>query len=140
MHPSQRASPSIERCCWCIQIILKKPRVTVCAGEKPNVLIAALPCCSGKKCRHRCSSAWACQQAIKEISSRTEEPNQPFADWPGIVTGATIERRRRKLSAAARPRKKDIDLSAADFQPSAQIARPWILVWDSQRLPRTPLS
>src|SRR6476646_5382480 len=100
MHGSQRASPTIEGCCGRAQIILKKPCVPVRAGEKPNMLIAALPCCSGKKYRHRCSGTWACQQTVKEIPSRTEKRNQAFADWPGIVAGAAIERRRRNLSAA----------------------------------------
>src|ERR1700732_2200083 len=102
MYGSHGAPPTIKRRYRRAQIILKKPGVTVHASEKPNPLIAALPCRSGKKRRDGRASAWPSQQASEEIPSWTEECNQPFADWPGIVTGAAIERRRRYFSGTAR--------------------------------------
>src|ERR1051325_5703524 len=140
MHRSQRASPAIECCCRCVQIILKKSCVSVRAGKKPGVLVAALPGCSGNKWGQRSPCARAGQQATKEIPSRTKERDKPFANRPRIVAAAAIERRRRNLPVAARAGKKNIDLSAAYFQPSAQITRPRVLVGNPQRLPRTPLS
>src|ERR1051325_3689643 len=102
MHRSQRASPAIERCYRCVQIILKEPRVPVRARKKPDMLVAILPGCSRKKWGQRSACARASQQAIEEISSRTKERDKPFANRPGIVAAAAIERRRRNLPVAAR--------------------------------------
>src|SRR5438270_7219844 len=140
MHGSQRAPPAIERCCGRAKIVLEKPRVTIRAGKEPNMLVAALPCSPREEGSYRSSCARSCQQTVKKISARTEECDQPFADWPGIVAGATVERRRRHPPVATRTGKKDIEFSAADFQLPAQVKRPRVLVRNAKRLPWTPLS
>src|SRR4029077_17225714 len=139
MHRSQRASPAIERCCGCAKIILKKPRVPVRAGEKPNVLVAVLPRGSRKKWRHRSARARSGQQAIEKIPARTEERNQTFSYGPGIIAGAAVERWWRNFSATTRSGKKNVHLAAVNFQSPSQVTRPRVLVRNTQRLPRTPL-
>src|SRR5712671_3427490 len=106
MYGRQCASPAVESCDRRCQVVLKKPCVTVRAGEKPEMLVAALPTCSGKVRRYRCSGARSRQQAAKEIPARAEERNQPFADRPWIVTGPAVERRWRNFSGAACSGKK----------------------------------
>src|ERR1700732_3414071 len=88
MHRRHRASPAVQCCHGRRQIILKEPRMTVCAGEKPYAPIAILPCCSGEKRRHGGSRTLPGEQTTKKISAWTEERNQPFADRPRIVAAA----------------------------------------------------
>src|SRR5581483_5295428 len=123
----------------CSKIILEKPRTAVSAGKEPHALIAILPCHARKKGSDRSSSGLPRQQPAEKIASRTEECHQAGIYRPGIIALTAIKRRRRDAPAAARTGQKDIDMSTVHFKLSAQVARPRLLVRNSQRLARTTL-